>query len=134
MAHDPAFQRAQRLVSLEFTARGAEIIASNPAVMRFMGRDAGMLVLIKLVQMSMTGDNKGLSYSDIGARFGVSRTHVRSLLEDAAQSGDVSLSGRGGYLVELKPSLLQAFDRFVADAMSGHDLLYKLARERMARA
>ena len=25
-----------------------------------------------------------------------------------------------------------AFDRFVAAAMSGHDMLYKLARERMA--
>ena len=134
MTRDVAFQRAQRLVALDFSAKGAEIMASNPAVMRFMSRDAGMLVLIKLVQMSAAGNGEGLSYSDIGTRFGVSRTHVRSLLEDAAQHGDVSLSGRGGYRVELKPSLLQAFDRFVADAMSGHDLLYKLAIERMAKA
>jgi hypothetical protein len=27
--------------------------------------------------------------------------------------------------------MLDAFDRFVAAAMSGHDMLYKLARERM---
>jgi DNA-binding MarR family transcriptional regulator len=132
MARDPAFQRAQRLVAIDFSAKGAEIMASNPAVMRFMSRDAGMLVLIKLVQMSSAGGAAGLSYSDLGARFGVSRTHVRSLLEDAAQHGDVSLSGRGGYLVELNPPLLQSFDRFVADAMSGHDMLYKLALERMA--
>jgi hypothetical protein len=131
LARDPAFQRAQRLVSLDFSAKGAEIMASNPAVMRFMSRDAGMLVLIKLVQMSVPGA-KGLSYTDIGKAFGVSRTHVRSLLEDAAQHGDVSLSGRGGRLAELNPPLRQAFDRFVADAMSGHDLLYRLARERMA--
>jgi hypothetical protein len=45
----------------------------------------------------------------------------------------VSLSGRGGHLVELRPSMLDAFDRFVAAAMSGHNLLYKLARERMAK-
>jgi hypothetical protein len=134
LARNPAFQRAQRLVSLAFAAKGAEILASNPTVMRFMGRDAGMLVLMKLVQMSASDGGNGLSYSNIGVRFGVSRTHVRSLLEDAAQHDDVSLSGRGGYLVDLKPSLLQAFDRFVADAMSGHDLLYKLARERMADA
>jgi hypothetical protein len=132
LARDPAFQRAQRLVALAFSAKGAEIMAGNPAVMRFMGRDAGMLVLIKLVQMSATG-RKGLSYIDLGTLFGVSRTHVRALLEDAAQHGDVSLSGRGGSLVELRSSLLEAFDRFVADAMSGHDLLYKLARERMAK-
>jgi DNA-binding MarR family transcriptional regulator len=130
IGRDAAFQRAQRLVAADFSAKGAEIMASNPAVMRFMNRDAGMLVLIKLVQMSAF-DGVGLSYSAIGAKFGISRTHVRGLLEDAAQHGDVSLSGRGGYFVELKPSLVQAFDRFLADAMSGHDLLYKLSRERM---
>ena len=132
MARDPAFQRAQRLIAADFSAEGAKIMADHPAVMRFMNRDTGVLVLIKLIQMSAAGSAKGLSYSDIGARFGVSRTHVRTLLEDAAQHGDVSLSGRGGHLVELKPSILHAFDRFVAASMSGHDLLYKLARERMA--
>jgi DNA-binding MarR family transcriptional regulator len=132
MAQDPAFQRTQRLIAADFSAKGAEIMAGNPVVMRFMNRDAGVLVLIKLIQMSTAGAAKGLSYSDIGARFGVSRTHVRTLLEDAAQHGDVSLSGRGGRLVELRPSILHAFDRFVADSMSGHDLLYKLARERIA--
>jgi DNA-binding MarR family transcriptional regulator len=132
VSRDPAFQRAQRIIAAEFSAKGAQIMADNPAVMRFMNRDAGVLVLIKLIQMSTAGGGKGLSYSDIGARFGVSRTHVRLLLEDAAQQGDVSLSGRGGRLVELTPSMLQAFDRFVAAAMSGHDMLYRLARERMA--
>jgi DNA-binding MarR family transcriptional regulator len=132
IARDPAFQRAQRIVAAEFSAKGAQIMADNPAVMRFMNRDAGVLILIKLIQMSTAGDARGLSYSDIGARFGVSRTHVRMLLEDAAQHGDISLSGRGGRLVGLTPSILQAFDRFIAAAMSGHDLLYKLARERMA--
>jgi hypothetical protein len=132
VARDPGFQRAQRLVAADFSAEGAQILASNPAVMRFMNRDAGVLVLIKLIQMTAAGNATGLSYADIGARFGVSRTHVRTLLEEAAQHGDVSLSGRGGHLVELKPSILHAFDRFVAAAMSGHDMLYKLARDRMA--
>jgi DNA-binding FadR family transcriptional regulator len=109
-------------------------MARNPAVMRFMGRDSGILVLIKLVQKSGGGSGESLTYSDIGTRFGVSRTHVRGLLEDAAQHGDVNLTGRGGRLVEAQPPLLQAFDRFLAEAMSGHDMLYKLARERMAKA
>jgi hypothetical protein len=135
MARDPAFQRAQRLAALDFSAKAAEIMARNPAVIRFMGRDSGILVLIKLIQMQMSAadSEKGLSYSDIGTRFGISRTHVRGLLEEAAQHGDVTLSGRGGRLVALQPSILQAFDRFLADAMSGHDLLYKFARERMAK-
>jgi hypothetical protein len=37
-----------------------------------------------------------------------------------------------GHLVELKPSILHAFERFIMTAISGHDLLYGLARERMA--
>jgi hypothetical protein len=134
IARDPAFQRAQRLVALEFAPKSTRIMASNPSVMRFMHRDAGMLVLIKLIQMSSAGDvTKGLSYNDIGARFGVSRTHVRGLLEDAAEHGDVSLCGHSGRLVELRPSILQAFDRFLADAMSAHDSMYKLARERIGK-
>ena len=133
LARDPAFQRAQRLIALGFSGKGAEIMAGNPAIMRFMNHDAGVLVLIKLIQMSAALEAaEGLSYADIGARFGVSRTHVRTLLQDAAQHGDVSLVGRGGRLVELKPAILRAFDRFLADAMSGHDMLYRLARERMA--
>jgi DNA-binding MarR family transcriptional regulator len=131
IARDPAFQRAQRLVALDLAPKSTQIMANNPAVMRFMHRDAGILVLIKLIQMSTGYVAKGLSYTDIGARFGISRTHVRGLLDAAAEHGEVSLSGRGERLVELKPSLLQAFDRFLADAMSAHDLMYKLARERM---
>jgi DNA-binding MarR family transcriptional regulator len=133
IARDAAFQRVQRLVALEFSAKGAEIMAGNPAVMRFMNRDSGVLVLIKLIQMHAAGDGEGFSYRDIGTRFGVSRTHVRLLLEDVAQHGDVNLSGGASRLVELQPSILQAFDRFLAEVMSGHDLIYKLTRERMAK-
>jgi hypothetical protein len=133
IARDAAFQRVHRLVALEFSAKGSDIMTGNPAVMRFMNRDSGVLILIKLLQMHAAGDGKGFSYQDIGTRFGVSRTHVRLLLEDIAQHGDVSLSGRTRRLVELHPCLLQAFDRFLAEVMSGHDLLYKLTCERMKK-
>ena len=130
---DDAFQRYHRVVALGFSGHGMDIMASNQAMMLFLSRDAGTMILVKLVQMaSTTHDAEGLSYADIGARFGVSRTHVRTLLQDAERNGDVSLSGRGGKFVELKPSILQAFDRFVADSMSGHDLLFRITRSQMA--
>jgi DNA-binding MarR family transcriptional regulator len=133
IARNAAFQRAERLVALDFYAEGARILAGNAAVMRFMSRDSGVLVLLKLIQLSADGRVNDVSYADIGARFGVSSTHVRSLLEDAAEHGDVGVSAaRRGHTIELRPSLLQAFDRFLAASMSGHDLLYRLARERMA--
>jgi hypothetical protein len=133
IARDATFQRIHRLVALEFSAKGGDIMAGNPAVMRFMNRDSGVLILIKLIQMQAAGDGKGVTYQDIGPRFGVSRTHVRLLLEEAAQHGDVNLSGRARRLVEIQPSILQAFDRFLAEIMSGHDLLYKVTRERMTK-
>jgi hypothetical protein len=131
---EPSFQRAQRLAAIGFFGLGAEILASNQAMMLFLSRDAGVMILMKLIQMAGVGNGKsptGLSYDDIGFRFGVSRTHVRQTLRDAEQAGLVGLSGRGGRLVELMPSVRQAFARFVADSMSGHDLLFQIARKQM---
>jgi DNA-binding MarR family transcriptional regulator len=131
IGRDPAFQRTQRLVALGFAAHGSQIMAGNPDIMLFMNRDAGMTILTKLVQMLDAAGGSELSYTEIGARFGVSRTHVRALLQDAEQAGLVALSGQGGRLVELKPAVLRAFDRFLADSMSGHDLLHRIALTRM---
>src|ERR1700722_4892861 len=132
---DPAFQLAQRAVTLGFSAQGAELMARNPAMMRYMSRDAGSVILIKLIHLTAAGGAiEELSYTELGVRFGVSRTHVRMVLEDAERHGDLVLSGRGGHRVELKPSILRAFDGFLADAMSGHDLIYRLTLERMEGA
>ena len=130
MDRDPAFQLKQRLVSRDLFALGAQILAGNPIMMLFQGRDAGVMILIKMIEMA--GQQGGaeplkISYSDLGSRFGVSRTHVRELLEEAEQMGLVRLTKGSGRFVELLPPLLQAFDRLVADAMSGFDLCYQLA-------
>jgi hypothetical protein len=131
---DPGFQHAQRLVAIGFFTLAAQILTGNPAMMLFLSRDVGVMVLIKLIQMTSDRERspERLSYTDLGARFGVSRTHVRTLLQDAEQAGLVSLPGRGGRLVELTPAMLQAFDRFVAESMSAHDLLFRLAIGRSA--
>jgi hypothetical protein len=61
----------------------------------------------------------------------VSRTHVRKVLQEAEGGGLVRLTKEGGRSVEIAPALVQAFDRFVADGMSGHDLIYKLALQQV---
>jgi hypothetical protein len=130
MGRDVSFQRAQRLVASSFSAHGAQIMASNPIIMQFMRRDAGITILMKLMQLV---ERKGhaareeLFYSDIGKRLGVSRTHVRKVLQEAEGGGLLRVTKRGGRSVEIAPALVQAFDRFLADSMSGHDLLYTLA-------
>jgi DNA-binding MarR family transcriptional regulator len=130
MTRDPAFQLKQRLVSRDLFALGAQILAGNPIMMLFQGRDAGVMILFKMKQLAAQQGDAGpfaVSYSDLGDRFGVSRTHVRKLLSEAEEMKLVRLTKLGGQFVELTPQLLQAFDRFIADAMSGHDLCYNLA-------
>jgi len=130
MTRDPAFQLKQRLVSRDLFALGAKILASNPIMMLFQGRDAGVMILIKMIAMSKAQGGAAplkVSYSDLGGRFGVSRTHVRKLLVAAEKMKLVRLTKAGGQFVELLPPVLQAFDRLVADAMSGFDLCYQLA-------
>jgi DNA-binding MarR family transcriptional regulator len=131
MERDPAFQLKQRLVSRDLFALGAKIIAQNPIVMLFQGRDAGIMILIKMIGLAGQKGGNGpfeISYADLGSRFGVSRTHVRKLLEEAQELDLVRLTKANAQLVELLPTVLQAFDRFIADAMSGFDLCYHLAR------
>ena len=135
MERDPWFQLAQRLASSGFFALGAKVMAGNPIVMQFMQRDAGATILMKLMQL--VGRKGGaapeeLLYSDIGKRLGVSRTHVRKVLEEAEAGGLVRLTKEGGRSVAVTPALVQAFDRFVADGMSAHDLMYRLALQKVS--
>jgi DNA-binding MarR family transcriptional regulator len=130
MRRDPVFQLKQRLVSRDLFALGAQILAGNPIMMLFQGRDAGVMILIKMIQLAGPPGGTAplkVSYSDLGGRFGVSRTHVRNLLVAAEEMDLVRLTKESGQFVELLPPLLQAFDRLVADAMSGFDLCYQLA-------
>lgn len=135
MQRDASFQLAQRLVASSFFARGAQIMATNPIVMQFMRREAGSTILMKLMQLigrKGPAAREEIFYSDIGKRLGVSRTHVRRVLQEAEGGGLVRLTKEGGRFVEVAPALVQAFDRFLADAMSGHDLLYQLALRQVA--
>lgn len=129
MQRDPAFQRAQRLVSAEFFPLAAQVMARHPVMLQFMTREAGIMIIIKLLHSAgpAVHATRAISYSDVGARFGVSRTQVRSLLELAEGYGLVRLARGKAPFVELTPALFVAFDRFIADTMEGHDLMYRLA-------
>jgi DNA-binding MarR family transcriptional regulator len=130
MRHDPAFQKAQRKAARHLSGYAAKLMGDNPTVMHFMAREAGMMVLIKLVELDQTHDGRGLaqfSFADLARGFGSSRTHVRIMLQEAEGIGLVKLSkGRAG-VEALAPSLIEAFDRFVADCMSGNDLIFRMA-------
>jgi len=135
MQRDPAFQLAQRMVAASLFAQAGKLMARHPLIFRFMRREGGIMILIKLIELAGPGDTtREVSYSDIGTRFGVSRTHVRKLMQEAEKAGLVEVTRRGGHFVRLMPKLVQAFDLFIADGMAGHDLVYNLARQAQADA
>lgn len=123
MQHDLAFQKAVRIIGRQFSAYAAQLMAGNPAVMFFMERDAGTMILLKLVQRNKAGEAQ-VSFTDLADRFGVSRTHVRKMIQEAEKR---SLLQYSETTIALAPSLVAAYDRFVADTMSGHDIMYKMA-------
>lgn len=119
LAGDIDFLKAVRgawVATLEPMAK--EIFSQNRSTLRFYAASAGMLMLMRLVQLhSQTGGSwLAIDYTDFGRRFGVSRTHVRTLLKAAAAEGEIEINARGSLL--LTPKLLEAFDRNVAGRMS----------------
>ncbi len=127
MRRDPAYRSAHRKIGTLLFSYAARLMAANPGVMLFMGREAGMMILIKLVQRAgeaTGGAPRRFSFADVADRFGISRTHVRTTLQDAEAEGLVRMSDGS---VVLMPPLVSAFDRFVADTMAGHDLMFRTA-------
>jgi hypothetical protein len=134
MQRDPAFQVEHRMVAAGLFAHGARLLERNPLMLHFLRREAGIMIVIKLIELARPSPDtaREISYSDIGSRFGVSRTQVRKLLQEAEQNDLVQLIRRGGQFVQLTPKLIRSFDHFIADTMSGHDLVYNLARHAQA--
>jgi hypothetical protein len=127
---DPAFQVAQRRASLPFAALGAKLIMSVPEMLLFLDRAGGFPVLAALLQTAMAdpeNQHAAVPYTDVGDRFGVSRTHVRRLLSAAQDARLVKLHARGGHRVEILPRLWVCHDRGMSGGMYFHDIVYLAA-------
>ncbi len=133
LAGDRRFQQVQRRIAIDFFARSAAVMLQNPDILQFLARDAGIFILIDLAsQANGGGDEVGLSFSRLGARYGVSRTHVRQLMAAAAAQELVSWDG-GTRRVKLSAPLMASLDRFIGEGMSNHDLTARLANAELDR-
>jgi hypothetical protein len=129
---DLAYQKAHRRVGLAMAAYAVDLMAGNPAMLHFMNRQAGAMILIKLMQDADNGLDatpRRSFFADVAARFGISRTHVRITLQQAQDAGLVLMSGQS---IVMMPPLVAAFERFVADIMSGHDFMFRAALRELA--
>jgi hypothetical protein len=126
VGRDEAFQVAQLKVGRQWEGYAAELMMRNPVIMFFMSRVAGMVILMKLIQMEHRGVRIKPSrlYAHFAEKFGVSRTHVNLLIAEAA-ANDFLRSSEEGFV--LLPVAASAFDRFLADSIVGNDGMYPAA-------
>lgn len=103
---------------------GADPLRPFSDVRHFTSKDAGSFLLFSLILSSMAGgdrpspDNEfALSYSDAALTTGVSRTHVRNVIEGAEERGLIAGLGEGGRSMRLTPKMIEAFERYFACLM-----------------
>ncbi len=124
---DPAFQVAQRRASIAFMSLGYRLMTAVPEMTMFFDKAAGHMVLAALLNAALDEPDRQhtpVPFSDVGDRFGVSRTHVRQLLVAAEEAGLVKLHARGGHKVEILPKLWDCHARGIAGGMYLHDLVH----------
>jgi len=123
LRHDRDFHALHCRMCLPFNAIGARVMATLTDVLLFFSHAAGPLIVCALMQAAMEAEDQraGVPYNDAADRFGVSRTHVRRLMQQAEAAGLVKLIGRGGRRVEILPPLWANQDRGLAVGMYLHD-------------
>lgn len=94
---------------------GWKLLAPFPEVNHFVSRDGGWMLLLTCVAQSLKAGGGheimpvSLDLKIFGARFGVSRSHLRRLLESAHAEGLLDTSPRNGSHILLAPKLVAAF-------------------------
>jgi DNA-binding MarR family transcriptional regulator len=99
----------------------------HQAFMKLLSHDAGYLAFLIVAQSELSNDPQSLSFTAIGDRLGVSRTHVRNLFMEAEKAGFVRRGPQRKRPVEILPSLWQAYDVFLADVQADQDAICQSA-------
>lgn len=136
LERDRAHQMAQRIVSTGNYAYARQILGPEDPVLKLMLRqDAAKIVYVYLLAAwdSPGRDRASVAYDAVAQRLTTSRTHVRNLLMDLQALDMVRLHDRGGHDVEIMPAFWTVTNMFLASAMSGHDLVWQIARRMVAR-
>lgn len=131
MARDPAYQAAYRRISLSTLGFADKISTGNPVIGFFLAHNFGIRILMVLaaeVRGKTPARTEAGFYTSAAERAGVSRTHVRNLMQAAADRGLVALSSPAGRFVEMLPPLQEALGQWIADSLSGVDLVATLTK------
>jgi DNA-binding MarR family transcriptional regulator len=123
LTRDRAFHVLHCRACLPFTAVSAKLMMTLPDTLLFFSHAAGPLIQMTILKTAMDrGDLRTtVGYLDVADRFGVSRTHIRNLMNAAQAAGLVKIVGRGGRQIEILPRHWESYDRGLAVGMYLHD-------------
>jgi hypothetical protein len=129
LSHDRAFHVLHCRTCLPFTSVSARIMMTLPDTLLFFEHSAGPVIANAVLKAAMdSGDPyAAVSYAEAAERFGVTPTHVRTLMESAQSAGLVRLVGRGGYKIEILSRFWKSYDRGLAVGMYLHDAVNVVA-------
>jgi DNA-binding MarR family transcriptional regulator len=118
-----------------FTPAAARLMLTLPDTMLFFSHAAGPLIQNAVLKSAMDAPDPSAAvpYIDAADRFGVSRTHVRNLMNAAESAGLVRIAGQGGRSIEILPRLWASYDRGLAVGMYLHDAINLVAMREWAK-
>jgi hypothetical protein len=108
--------------------QGWKLLAPFPEVEHFVSRDGGWMLLLSSVAESLRlGEGReivpvSINLHEFGARFGVSRSHLRRLLESAHIAGLLDAPPRNGAHILLSSRLVASFLGCMASELSHYRL------------
>ena len=126
LSRNRAFHVLHCGASLPFNPAAARLMMTLADTLLFFAHAAGPLIQNVVLKTAMdAGDpNAAVPYMEAADRFGVSRTHVRSLMNAAQSAGLVRIVGRGGHRIEILPRFWASYDRGLAIGMYLGDAVY----------
>jgi hypothetical protein len=135
LSRDRAFHGLHCRLRLPFNPAAARMMRTLPDTMLFFSHAAGPLIQSAVLKAAMDAPDPAAAvpYIDAADRFGVSRTHVRNLMNTAQAAGLVRITGRGGRSIEILPRLWASYDRGLAVGMYLHDAVNLVAMRDWSR-
>lgn len=100
---------------------GFRFVDQVPELARYIERNGCLLILAKLALPSGAAPASSApppTISGLSSEFGVSRAHIRNLLEDAAADGFVERPAGLRQPIVVRPALVRAVDRFFATGLA----------------
>jgi hypothetical protein len=123
---DPDFGRAMRVRGAQRLLRGWKLLDPFPEVAHFVSRDGGWMLLLTCVAEAMRlGEGRrivpvSVDLAPFGARFGVSRSHLRRLLESAHDVGLLEAAPRNGACILMSQKLVASFLACMASELGNY--------------